>query len=42
VSQSTLLSELAEDDEAGESDDSIRREVDAAIETLEALQAELQ
>ena len=38
----TLLSELAEDDEAGESDDSIRREVDAAIETLEALQAELQ
>lgn len=38
----TLLSELAQDDEVDESGGDLRREVDAAIETLEALQAELE
>lgn len=38
----TLLSELAGEDEPSESGGALRREVDAAIETLEALRGEVE
>jgi len=41
VDAATLLSELAAEDEAGNSADELQRQVDAAIETLEGLRGEL-